>query len=265
MPQIDLKEKLKGKSLRVMTPMYGGVSFINYFSSFVALSNLCTQLGVPMEYTAIYNESDIVRARNRCCDVYRKEGEETHAVFIDADIGFEAIDILAMMAMDLDILGVPCTKKSIRWDRIAAAIKKNQRPLLLDEYSRIGGDFVFNTLQGKADLTISLHEPNEMRQMGTGLLMIKREVFEQYEKNYPDRWYESPEDPMALPGPIVTFFRSGINPESRKYETEDYCFCEDTRAFGAKVWMAPWIVTSHMGTYKFVADMPAVTQLVGAL
>ena len=46
--------------------------------------------------------------------------------------------------------------------------------------------------------------------------------------------------------------------DTRQYDSEDYNFCQDAKALGFKVYMAPWVRTSHMGTYKFTADMPAV-------
>jgi len=56
-----------------------------------------------------------------------------------------------------------------------------------------------------------------------------------------------------------------VNPETHEYESEDYWFCIDAKAIGFKVWMAPCMRTSHMGTYKFIADMPAVAALAGDL
>jgi hypothetical protein len=96
-------------------------------------------------------------------------------------------------------------------------------------------------------------------------MMIRRNVFAKFREAYPDRWYESRSDPNALPGPIHDFFRVGVNPDTHEYDSEDYFFCTDAKAIGFKVWMIPWMRTSHMGTYKFIADMPAVAALSGDL
>jgi hypothetical protein len=128
---------------------------------------------------------------------------------------------------------------------------------------RLSGDFIFNFERFQGSREMQLNELQEMRNMGTGLMMVKRETFIKFRDGYPDRWYESPTDPNALPGPIHDFFRVGVNPETHEYDSEDYWFCVDCKALGMKVWMAPWMRTSHMGTYTFVADMPAVAALAG--
>jgi hypothetical protein len=225
---------IEGKSLAVLTPMYGGLAAHNYIESFLKLLMTCGKYRVPFSYSFTYNESLISRARNRLADEYMKNCASTHALYIDADIGFEADDILGMLEADRDIIGVPCSKKSFRWDRIQKALQRNGHNFSADELSRIGGDFVFNFEQFAGQRNMQLNELQEMRNVGTGIMMIRRQVFEGYKAFYPDRWYESKTDPAALPGPIVDYFRCGINPETREYDSEDYWFClpKGTRVYG---------------------------------
>lgn len=284
---------LKNKSLYVLTPCYGGALTINYHHSFIKLMRLCNERGVDFGVSNVYNESLISRARNRLVDNYLKQAAHTHCVFIDADIGFEAEEVLAMLEMDRDILGVPCSKKSIRWDRIQTAVARrvldwaamhgmngHDPAALLEQYKRsgaaippeefpkIGGDFVFNFLPFEGEKTLELDpmaQPEEMKHMGTGLLMVKRTVFEKFKKCYPDRWYEARSDPTANPGPIHDFFKVGVNPESREYDSEDYWFCASSIAIGYKVLMLPWVRTTHMGSNTFVGDMPAALRYAGEI
>jgi hypothetical protein len=256
---------IKDKSLNILVPMYGGMGTVNVFESFTRLILMLMHHGVKFSYTFTYNESLITRGRNRLVDEYLKNHEETHALFVDADIGFQAEDVLAMLELDLDIIAAPCAKKSINWGRIERTIRKNGRAFTPDEMSRISADFVFNYEPFVGRREIKLDELQEMRCMGTGLMMIRRNVFAKFREAYPDRWYESRSDPNALPGPIHDFFRVGVNPDTHEYDSEDYFFCTDAKAIGFKVWMIPWMRTSHMGTYKFIADMPAVAALSGDL
>lgn len=260
---------LKGKSLYVMTPMYGGNLTLNYHNSFLQLVLLCRDLGVEIGWNNVWNESLISRARNRLADNYLKQGFDsrgnpyTHGVFIDADIGFDQKDVLAMLETDLDILGAGCVKKEIRWDRIQKALKRNGREYSNEDLKRVGGSFVANYLPGTVNIDLS--KPQEVKHLGTGLLMIKREVFLRFREAYADRWYEPRMDPAVLPGPVHDFFKCGVNPESREYDSEDYWFCHDARAMGFKVWLCPWMKTTHMGTYEYVGDMPAASALAGDL
>ncbi len=256
---------IKGKTIHLLTPMYGGNLQVNYHTSVLRLQQLCMQTGVGFNAQSTWNESLISRARNRLVDEFIKKSKSTHALFIDADIGFEPSDIFSMLEMDRDIVGAGCVKKSLNWNRVQAAIKKNGREFKPEELARIAGDYVVNFEPFKGEKEMNMMEPQEVRHLGTGLLMIKREVFEKFMEAYPDRWYESPEDPAALPGPIFDFFRVGINPETRKYDSEDYWFCQDCKSIGLKVWLAPWMKTSHHGAYTFVGDLPAVALMSGRL
>ena len=269
---------IKGKSLAVLTPMYGGVLMQNFNSSLMGLHEAIIRMkydpkilggptvDIPFRLVGYYNESLVTRARNRCVDDFLKNGDHTHACFIDADIGFEPVDIFAMLEMDLDIVGAPCPKKTIRWDKVQAAVKRaNGRVFTLDELARVGSECVYNYAHYEGKKQINLGEPQEVESIGTGLVMIKREVFLKYKEAYPDRWYEPRGDSGALPGQVHDFFRVGINEETHDYDSEDYCFCKDCRAIGFKIWVCPWMRTSHMGSYKFTGDLPAEAALVGEL
>ena len=288
---------LDGKSLYVLTPMYGGNLSVNYHNSFFQLMHAFAELkrkGVNADLAAhsVYNESLISRARNTLTDCFLKESLFTHACFIDADIGFDPVDIISMLEMDKDILGVPCSKKCIRWDRIQVAIarrvlewtksnpacqngfdsvalaqqfKDSQAAFPSDVIARIGGDFVLNYPLGEAQKTIVFDTPEPMRHVGTGLLMIKREVFLKFMKVYPDRWYEARADAASNPGRIHDFFKVGVNPETREYDSEDYWFCHDCIAMGYQVLIAPWVRTTHMGTNTFYGDMPAALASAGTI
>lgn len=252
---------IKDKSLMILTPMYGGVSTANYFTSFVQLVIALMKYQITFSYNFIYNESLIPRARNRMVDHFMKTSKMTHAIFIDADIGFEPMDILAMMELDRDVVGAPCVKKSLRWDRVQDAIRSNpDRTFSGEELEKIAGDFVLNFEPFPGTRQMSLVEPQEMRNLGTGMLMIKREVFLKIKEDNPDRWYESRTDLASLPGPIHDYFWSGVNNESREYESEDYGFCVFAKRSGFKIWLCPWVKTSHMGTYKFAGDVTALSR-----
>jgi hypothetical protein len=282
---------LKGKSLYVMTPMYGGNLTMNYHDSFVQLVAACAQLGVPFSWSNVFNESLVSRARNRLVDSFLKTSTHTHALFIDADIGFDPMDVITMLELDKDIVGVPCSKKSIRWDRVQLAVARrafewmkhtkppgDMDPIALADnfrrsqsaidpalFPRIAGDYVLNYHNFETKEFIHVDQPEEMRLLGTGMLMIKREVFQKFKKCYPDRWYESRSDANSNPGPIHDFFKVGVDPQTREYDSEDYWFCKDAATIGYKILMLPWVKTTHMGTFTYVGDLPAALATTGEI
>lgn len=256
---------LGGKSLAVLTPMYGGMAMCNYLESFLQLLILCQQEKISFAYAFTFNESLVTRARNRLADEYLKNMTSTHALFIDADIGFEPAHVLEMLKHDKDIAGAPCSKKGLRWDRVVKAVERQRAQYRPDELAGVAGDFVFNHEPFAGKREIKLSEPQEMRNVGTGLMLVRRNVFEKFREAYPDRWYTNKGDPQALPGQIHDFFRVGVDQKTRTYDSEDYCFCQDAQAIGFKTWLMPWVKTTHMGSFKYVGDMERVAALVGEL
>jgi hypothetical protein len=48
---------------------------------------------------------------------------------------------------------------------------------------------------------------------------------------------------------------------SNRYLSEDYMFCQWARNAGVKVWMCPWMKTTHMGSYFFGGSIAALAQI----
>lgn len=247
--------------LHVGTPMYGGMATGTYIESIMRLNNFFVSQGLPVGYSFTYNESLITRARNRICDEFLKQTDNTHLLWCDADIGFDCNDILRMIHEDKDIIGAACVKKSINWDRIKKVSANGHQP---DNLMSVSGDFVVHWLPDQ-ERELELAIPHQVLRLGTGLLLVKREILLRMKQEYPERYYNPAGDASALDGPIHEFFQSRVEPETRQYLSEDYAFCDDARQLGFKVWLAPWIKTTHTGAFKFEGDLNAVAQATGSL
>lgn len=188
-------EEIRKKKLFLATPMYGGQCLGAFARSAEHLAARCQENGVPFRSYYMFNESLITRARNYCADEFLRSDAD-FLVFIDADIGFNPMDVLKMMAIAMsdekyDILAAPYPKKCIAWEKVAIAVDKgigdprNPDPQKRDPdlLSRFVGDYVVNLLPGTKE--IPLGEPFEVLEAGTGFMMIRRDVFERFEKAYP--------------------------------------------------------------------------------
>jgi hypothetical protein len=186
-------------------------------------------------------------------------------MFIDADIAFNPQDIIAMLALDKEIIGGPYPKKSVEWKQLYKAIQKNPN-LPLDEYEKLTGAMVFNPVGGTERFSVT--DPLEVSEIGTGFFMAKREIFEKFQEAHPEYMYKPDHVGQAnFDGSreICSFFNVFIDPESRRTLSEDYCFCHQVRKLGIKVWLCPWMQLSHVGTYIFTGNLPAVAQHLGEL
>jgi len=266
--QIDVAELAKTKKLFLATPMYGGACSGMYTRSVMELCIILTQMKIPFVPYFLFNESLITRARNYCADEFMRS-DCTHMLFIDSDIGFNAHDIIAMLALqsedsDFDIMGAPYPKKTICWEKIKMAVDKgfaDEDPGKLEKYV---GDFVFNPKEGVKE--IPLGQPVEVLEVGTGFMMIRRKTFEVLNKRFSKLLYKPDHvrsEHFDGTREIMMYFQADIDPVSKRYLSEDYWFCQKVQEASLKTWLCPWMKTNHVGSYIFGGSMIDLAQ-VGA-
>lgn len=259
-------EELKTRKIMVATPMYGGQCAGIYTKSSTDLAMLAKSYGVPLAFFYLFNESLITRARNYLVDEFMRS-DFTHLMFIDSDIGFDPNDVLALAAIadpnsDKEIVCGPYPKKAIAWEKIKKAVDKgfaDQDPKVLEKYV---GDYVFNPVGGAGDIRID--QPAEVLEGGTGFMMIQRSAFEKYAAAYPEFSYKPDHirtENFDGSREIMAYFDCVICPESKRYLSEDYMFCQWARKAGIKVWMCPWMKLTHMGSYMFGGSLSDLAQL----
>lgn len=242
--------KLKGKSIMVATPMYGGMGNTMFISSLLQLQNVCHQHGVRMEHCFMMNESLIDRGRNGLASEFLIKSKADYLLFIDADIQFRPEDILAMMSYEKELICAPYPKKHINWRVIIEAIKAGIEDVPTIE--RLVGEYVFTPL----DKSIKVEEIIRVSESGTGLMLIHRSVFEKMKAAFPENYYISDHSRDVLSGAekeMHAFFRTAI--VNNRYLSEDYYFCHKWREIGGDVWLFPWAVTTHFGTYGFSGSL----------
>ena len=259
-------EELQKRKLFVACPMYGGQCHGMFARSTADLSAICAKYNIEVRFYYLFNESLITRARNYCVDEFMRSGF-THLMFIDSDIGFDPKDVLALMALqdedsEYDIIAGPYPKKNISWEKIKMAVDQgvaDDNPAVLEHYV---GDFVFNPVAGQK--SVPVNEPVEVGEAGTGFMMIRRETFEKYSEVYPEYKYKPDHvRTAAFDGSreIMAFFDCIIDPESKRYLSEDYMFCYNVRKAGMKVWLCPWMELKHCGNYIFGGSLGALAQI----
>ena len=184
--EINLDE-LRKKKLFIATPMYGGMSHGMYLKSCLDLHTIAQKYGVEVRFSFIFNESLITRARNYLADEFLRTEDFTHMLFLDADIHFDPKDIFAMLSLDKDIAGAPYPKKSIKWHNVKETVIRHPE-IQPNELEKMVGDYVFNPAPGVTKFSVA--EPIEVLELGTGFMMIKREVFEKFKEAYPELKYK---------------------------------------------------------------------------
>lgn len=262
-------DELRKCKLFLATPMFGGQCSGMFARSLADLTSICSRNGIPLQMYFLFNESLITRARNYCVDEFLRSGA-THLMFIDSDISFDANDIIAMMAMNINspekykLICGPYPKKTISWEKIKMAVDKgfaDKDPRALENFV---GDYVFNPKSGVESFKIS--EPIEVREGGTGFMMISRTIFEKYDIFFPQYKYKPDHirtENFDGTREIMCYFNAEIDPESKRYLSEDYFFCYNVQKMGESVWFCPWMKLKHQGSYVFGGSL-ADLAIIGA-
>ena len=269
--EIEIKiEELRKKKIFVATPMYGGMCSGMYTKSTADLATIATQYGMDVRFFYLFNESLITRARNYLVDEFLRS-PYTHLMFIDADVHFNPNDVLTLAALDKEIIGAPYPKKVIAWEKVRNAVDAGMAdddPTKLEEFT---GDFVFNPIGGTSEIKVS--DPVEVLEIGTGFMLIAREVLEKFRDAYPQFSYKPDHNRSEnFDGSryIHAFFDTVIDSEafagkgsggSDRYLSEDYMFCQFTRKIGISTWLCPWMKLGHVGSYVFNGTLPALGNL----
>jgi hypothetical protein len=264
-------EELKKNKLFVATPMYGGMNHGMYMKSCLDLQAIMGKYGVEVRFSFLFNESLITRARNYLVDEFLRS-DATHLLFIDSDIHFNPQDVIALLALDKDVIGAPYPKKAINWTNIAHAARKHTE-LEPRELETLVGDYVFNVVKGTQQFSVT--EPLEVMEIGTGFMMIRREVFPKMEQAYPQLRYKPDHVGQAnFDGSryihayfdtIIDTVDSATGGGSDRYLSEDYMFCQLWRKMGGQIYLCPWMKTQHIGTYPFTGNMSKIAELTGRL
>lgn len=259
-------DELRKHSLFIGVPMYGGACMGIHAKSSTDLGILCTKYGITAKFYYLFNESLIQRARNYIVDEFMRS-DCTHLMFIDADIGFNASDVISLLGIQIsdpnkyNVITAPYPKKTIAWEKVHAAATKGivENPFELSNYV---SDFVFNPIQGTK--TFKIDEPVEVSEAGTGFMLIPRTTFEKYRDAHPEYKYRPDHvrsENFDGSRDITAYFDCVIDPETRRYLSEDYFFCKNVRKLGDSIYMCPWMKLNHVGSYIFQGNMESLARL----
>ena len=238
--------------IRIATPMYGGNCKGIYVDSLMGLTFELAKLGHNVSFSKIYNESLITRARNNLVNEFMKSDADM-LFFIDADEGFNVQDVIKMLESDKDIIGGIYPMKNLNWEGIRQAALRGAPDLGI--YS---GLFAMNMLPGET--TFRVDEPVEVTEVATGLMAIKRRVFEEMEPLCPKYAVNTETASFDFDNMVTEYFDTSIT-EDGILLSEDYHFCRKWREMGNQVYAAPWVRVVHAGEYIFSGSFTAMLQM----
>ena len=234
---------LRQKHIFIATPCYGGQIGEPYFRSMMRFAILCNKYDIKYTISTLANESLITRGRNTLNSFFMENKEATHLFFIDADIEFNPEDILRMVAYDKPIVVGAYPKKAVNWNSIIEAHSSNYV---------VNFDFLKDKDGNRTPQVQIVDNLVKLKDAGTGFMCINKNVMQQMFDAMPETKYVNDINVDAKFEPFMyALFDCIIDPESRRYLSEDYTFCRRWQDMGGDVWLDPRTALNHVGHYTF--------------
>jgi hypothetical protein len=249
---------LRQKHIFIATPCYGGQIGEPYFRSMMRLAILCNKFDIKYTISTLANESLITRGRNTLVSFFMENKDATHLFFIDADIEFNPEDLLRQVAYDKPVVVGAYPKKAINWDSIISAARNpdlDENAQSIEGHSSnyvVNFDFLKDENGNRTPQVQIVDNLVRLKDAGTGFMCIKKEVIQQMMDAHPELKYVNDINVDQKFEPFMyALFDTMIDPESRRYLSEDYMFCRLWQNMGGDVYLDPRTALNHVGHYTF--------------
>ena len=223
----------------------------DYMMSTINLLLLCRQKNIKLGLRSIWFESLISRARNGSV-AFMLAKDYTHLLFIDTDVTFNASDVLKLVEEQKEVVVGVYPKKYWSHQKMKAMGSSGNFP---EQWKHLATDF--STELPRESYTKSKNgQPVEADYAATGFMLISRSCIEKIIKAKPEIKYTNDIDGYMDAGDnFYDIFQCKVNPETKKYESEDYGFCKLWKSLGGEITVLPDISLGHRGFNTFYGNL----------
>lgn len=217
---------LEGRKLFIALPAYDHKVSVKLAIALAQLAQIIGQHGIQIMIGSLCGCSVVSKARNLLVEQFLST-DCTDLLFIDADINFDANDVLRLLAWTSQYgvaAGVPRTRKQ-SGNYIITMDIRDDNTLITDDMGCI-----------------------KTKRVATAFMMVQRKVFETLKDAHPEWLYLDTNSGKD----ITAFFDFLVTREG--YVGEDYLFCDRVHQHGFEVWIDPTIKLGHMGVMEYEGD-----------
>lgn len=233
----------------VATPCYGGMVHQGYMRSVISLLQAGAAGGLRVSVELLGGDSLITRSRNTLVAQFLNTPDATHLLFVDADIAFDAAQIVRMIRFGQDVVAGIYPLKMILWDEAAEERVRSGEPRETAALRYVGYPAEGEEFESRDGFVTGSFA-------GAGCMLIRRPVFERMIAAFPESRYTA-----AHTGPTpdtranqYALFDCMIDPESGHYLSEDYAFCRRWRSIGGRIWLDTRAKLTHAGAHEFCGE-----------
>jgi hypothetical protein len=231
------------KKVFLSTPCYGGLCLEKYMIGIIKLQLHLIKHGIQLYIDTTENESLVHRARNVAVGRFMQKTDADYFMFIDADVDFDPDSVLRLINSEHDISVACYPKKCVMWDQAASAVKGGDDRNM----AMLSSSLVLNFGASRRPVENGFIE---ILDGPTGFMLIKREVFKKLEEKFPELWCKNDHQNRDFDD-YHACFDCMIDPETKRYLSEDYAFCRRWQQCGGKIYADINTTLGHVGNLPF--------------
>tara|TARA_B100000085_G_C18542597_1_gene512570 strand:- start:728 stop:1456 length:729 start_codon:yes stop_codon:yes gene_type:complete len=229
--------------LFLSTPCYGGQCLEKYATSVIKLQIELIKEGIQLMLDTTENESLVHRARNVAVGRFLQKTDADVFMFIDADVEFTADAVVRLVKSPHDVSVAVYPKKVVMWDQVKNAVEQGDERNM----AMLSSSLVANIGAHKRTVEDGFVE---LLDGPTGFMAIKRGAFEKLEEKFPELNCKNDHQNRDF-DEYCAVFDCMIDPDSRRYLSEDYAFCRRWQQCGGRIFADINTTLGHVGNLPF--------------
>ena len=228
----------------ISTPCYGGVCIEKYMISIIQLQLEFMREGIQMVLDTTENESLVHRARNVAIGRFMQKSDCDYFMFIDADIHFDPKSVVRLIKSGYDVSVSLYPKKVVMWEQASNAIKSDDNR----DLAMLSSSLVANI--GATSRSVTANGFIEVLDGPTGFMVISRDALKKMHEHYTDLNCKNDHQNRDF-DEYCAVFDCMIDPDTKRYLSEDYAFCRRWQQIGGKIYADVQATLGHVGNLPF--------------
>src|SRR5262245_40893944 len=243
------------------TPAYDGVLTVACVSSVLQLMESMKKTEPDISFKWRQVPGTLVdQARNFLASHVLENRDYTHLLFVDSDMGFSPALVAKMLHFDRLVVGCMYPLKHIDLQRVYAEARSHPevRVAIAKALNFVGSAAMITESAGSGSSGKAAIRMEQgfvrVRYAGAGLMLIKREVFEQLKERFPQLWCSINAEAQAhlgLSEGVLQCF-SSFQDSKGMFMGEDVSFCHRwIDGCGGEIWACISEEVTHVGRFTY--------------
>jgi hypothetical protein len=208
----------------IASPAYSGKVNVQFAAALSDTRLLLESQGIRCTLRLTSGSSLLVAERNRILEMFW-QSDCTHLLTIDADLGWPAQAVLAMLDSNEDFIAGLYPARGAK-------------------------EFLFWPVKNEDGTIVQKNHLLKMDYIPAGFMMLSKNAIKKMRDHFPELYYTS-KDPKSE----STFALFNTELHNGHFWGEDYVFCRRAREAGLEIWIDPLIQFDHDGNIGCVSEL----------